>query len=104
MFRCVALLYKFSKRERFVFKGIQMLNCFAIMSFGVWHLLSIKKKSIEVLYIFTLLIWRREFFAAMSRLDASNKFTGISSGYMLLGGHHHKMGWHVEKPQKGGVE
>lgn len=85
MFRTVALLYNFSKSEYMVFKGVQLLNCVLVMIFGVMHALSGHKRACSVLYIFTILIWRREMFAALSRLDSSNKFVGIAAGYALLG-------------------
>jgi len=85
MFRCITLVYDFSKKEYMAFKTMQLLICFIVMSLGVCHTLNGPKRAAHVLYLFTLLIWRREMFASLSRIDSSNKFTGIVSGYALYG-------------------
>lgn len=97
-FRCTSLLFKFTKREYITWKFIQFLNILILLTYGIMVVLfhaaySVKHKGATTLYIFALLLWHREFFATLSRMDSTNKFVGVLGDYKLLGDGDGE--WHV---------
>jgi len=86
LFRTVVLTYAFSNIEYKAYKWLQLLDCLLILCFGLQHCLTVAPgKGASTLYIFTLLMWRREMFGTLSRMDQTNKFVGIGYNYRLAG-------------------
>jgi len=74
--------------------AFQFLNIVLIVVFGLMHRILVKHVPGKVqsgadacttFYLVSLLLWRREMFAAMSRYDLTNKFVGIMYDYRLTG-------------------
>jgi len=85
MFRMLTLAFHFSRREYLMFKGSLAIAVLTVLGFGVIHGLTGKARTCDSVYILSLLLWRREMFATLSRWDNTNKFVGIRDGYLLHG-------------------
>jgi len=84
MFRLVSLYYDFSYFEYMTFKGIAICNILAILIFGVIAASAPDHNAVTTLYIFGLILWRKDQYSCLCVLDSSNKFVGIPKGYTLL--------------------
>lgn len=83
LFRVAATTFHFTKTEYKVMKIILIAGCCYIMAAGVLALARGHRRKEQTLFVLTLLVWRREMVASLSRLDGSNKFSGLLHDYKL---------------------